>query len=39
LLENKRKFVVTMDVVKEKKIDILSGIDDDLSRKVTKGGI
>ncbi|TFB09332.1 lipopolysaccharide biosynthesis protein [Candidatus Atribacteria bacterium MT.SAG.1] len=39
MLENKRKFVVIMDVAKEKKIDMPLGIDDDLSRKVTKGAL
>ena len=38
-MESKRFIAVIMDVAKEKKIEMLSGIDGDLSRKVTKGAL
>lgn len=37
MLENKGKYVVIMDIIQDNKIGISSGVDCDLSRKVTKG--
>jgi len=39
LLEIKRGLAVIMDVVKDKKVEMSTGIDGDLSRKVTKGAL